>query len=150
MKIYEKGIIQASPEKIWPYLADPILMSGWNEKLVAINRRAEGSVSLGEQYDIRYRMSNKESETHVTVISLMEPNRIEFQHTSHLGGKKCEVTESYELTLIAQGTRFLQTIDTGKMIPWWARPIIGFISRFGHSVGKTNAEKIYELIESEG
>lgn len=149
MKLYDKGMIDASPEEVWPYVSDPHLMSQWNEKLAAINRRKEGKVDRGEKYQIRYRMSGKETDSEVTVMESTAPNRIGYQHQIHTKGKQYEAIEAYELKPVGEQTEFCQIIDISKAMLWWAKPLVWFLNRFGESQGKTNVERISDLLVSD-
>lgn len=146
MKIQEKGIINATPQAVWPYVAHPHWMSLWNNKLVAIKRSKEEEVQTGEKFRVRYRMSGKESESEVTVIESTPPLRVAYRHQIQTKGKEYEAIETYELLAVGEKTEFCQIIDLSKAMPWWALPIVWFLHRFGEPQGKSNTKKIEELL----
>ena len=81
MKINENIKITAPPEAVWPYVADPILMASWNDKIVDVQRDADQPVRLNEQFTVTYRMNQKDSPSQVRVTTCEPGQLVEFEHT---------------------------------------------------------------------
>lgn len=146
--IRSKITIGAPPERVWPFVADPILESSWNPKMVAIDRDLEGPVRLGERFEIEYVMSGKSSRCEADVIESDAPSRLVYRY--HLLGenKPVSVLMTYDLRRGGGTTRLVQTIDMSEMgIPLPVRALIWFVTRFGRSVGAEYLETLRAEVE---
>lgn len=146
----DRILIAARPDQVWPYVADPELMAGWNPKIVGIDREARGPVTIGERFWITYRMS-KSVKMRVIAVELAAPARLVLRHESDPARPDRYVLEEYTLAEIAEGqTRVKQRINwrNSGMAIWW-RPLIWLINTFGRPTGKRYLEELRDLVESE-
>ncbi|MHC4990000.1 MAG: SRPBCC family protein [Planctomycetota bacterium] len=144
--------IRADQESIWPFVSDPILMSEWNAKIVAV-KRPEGSelVSAGERFGMIFLMSGRERRTEVQVVECVKPQLVTYRHRLVDGGDPPRfVTESYALQARGDGaTRVTKKIDLSEAgIPRLMRPLLWFITRFGRRVEQPYLEKLRAAVES--
>ena len=140
--------INAPPERVWPFVADPVLESTWNPKMVAIDRDREGTVSLGERFQIEYVMSGRSSRCEAEVLVSDAPTRLVYRY--HLLGenKPVSVLMTYDLRRTGDSTRLVQTVNmSGMGIPLPVRALIWFITRFGRSVGAEYLETLRAEVE---
>ena len=146
--IRSKIEIDAPTERVWPFVADPVLESGWNPKMVGIERDAEGPVRLGERFKIEYVMSGKSSTCEAEVVECEAPMRLVYRY--HLLDEKrpVSVLMNYDLQAKVGSTRLVQAIDLSSMgIPWPLRALIWFVTRFGKSVGMPYLEMLKQQVE---
>lgn len=145
MQLRELIVVAAAAEDIWPWVADPVLQSGWNPRIVAVNRDAKGPARLGEKFSVVYRMSGKDTESHVEVTECQPPLRIAFEHFQ---GDRQIVEEVYVIEPHSKGSRLLQTIDFSRAsIPWPFRAIMWLINRFGQPQQRSFLDRLRELVE---
>lgn len=140
--------ISAPPEQVWAFVADPILESGWNPKMVAIDREPVGPVRLGERFQIEYVMSGKSSRCEAEVLESHDPARLVYRY--HLLDEKRPVSVliAYDLEGHNGSTRLVQSIDlSGMDIPWPLRLLIWIITRCGTSVGLPYLERLKQQVE---
>ena len=150
LKKHDSAVVRASPERIWPYISDPDLISFWNGKLVKVNCTHSDSVTVGETFEAQYQMSRSGGESKVEVTRCEPPLLVEYHHRIFSRGKSCEVTESYEIRPKGDESIVCQTINLGwGAIPWWAVPLVWLISLFGKPHGKTNMEVLADLVVKE-
>lgn len=150
MKVAETHTIDAPPEVVWPYVADPVLMSGWNDKIVAVRRDADAEVRLDEAFGMTYRMSGRDNDSAVDVIVCDPPSAVAYRHTGTWKGKTQVAVERYDLEPRGGGTRVTQTIDLSRAgIPWFFRLLIKFIDRFGESQGLTSLELLEKVVRED-
>ena len=140
--------ISASPEEVWPFVADPVGHAVWNEKIVDVRRESDQAVWLGERFGITFRMSGKDRESEAEVVVCEPPHEVHFRHQYRWKSQFRYVVEKYRLKQIGDQVEVTQEIDmTGTGIPWIFRALIWFISRFGKSEGQSNMEKLKEAVE---
>lgn len=158
MKLRDSAPVRAAPEQVWPYVADPALIPFWNPKLVEIDRQAEGPVTQGEAFSAGYRLhpkkprkGSRKPELHeVEVTRCQPPCLVEYTHRMTHRGKPLQTSETYRVEPSGGGSRVYQEIHIGwGAVPWWAAPLIWFISWFGKPVGETTMQALAQLVESE-
>jgi len=146
----ERTTIAALPDQVWPYLADPELMAGWNPKIVEVDRSARGPVSLGERYAMSYRMSGKSQRMRITVVESQFPHRLVLQHEQDPARPDRYVREEYDLEEHAGKTRVTQRIDLKRSgMPLWVRPLFWLLHTFGRPTGKRYLEELRDLVEAD-
>lgn len=139
--------IHAPAEAVWPFVADPVLMSAWNEKIIEVDRAAAGLVTLGESYQITYVMSGKQTRSMCEVIKCDPPHELVIR-CKLLDQPGRHVDECYQLTERHGTTQLTQFIDLrASGIPRWARAIIWLITRFGESKGTPYLEVLKNTVE---
>jgi uncharacterized protein YndB with AHSA1/START domain len=148
MKLTGRVWINAHPSAVWPFVANPVLMSLWNPKIVSVDRASDEPVRLGERFEMIYTMSGKDRESSVEVVECEEPIRVVFRHHWKQDGQAGFADESYTLTQTNGGTRVEQVIDLGgTAIPWFLRGLIWIIATFGKPTGEPYMEKLKKAVE---
>ena len=151
MKLTEQISIDADPRAVWPHVADPVLMSGWNPKIIEIDREATESVRQGEALAICYQMyaNRQPTWTQVRVEVCDPPQRVVFRHDLTEDGQPRTVREGYTLTPRGDRTRVKQTLEfvDGSGIPRWVRWLMWLIHKFGKSQGPRLLEQLKQQVE---
>jgi hypothetical protein len=148
MQLRESTIIWADAASVWPFLADPVLQADWNPRVVSIDRERAGPVRFGERFEMIYRMSGRESQSHVEVTVAEPSERVAFLHRVAWKSAEQIVEESYEISPQGDGVKVVQTIDlTRSGIPWPFRLLIWFINRFGYKSGESYLDRLRRLVE---
>jgi uncharacterized protein YndB with AHSA1/START domain len=151
MRIVQRVEIDASPDEVWPYVADPVLVSIWNPKVVAVDRLREGPVETGEQFEMTYRMSRGDRRSTVEVLAAEAPCRLVIRHTPCERPERGCAVEHYVLEMRRGRTRLTQTLDLSRAgVPLWARPLIWLIMKLGKPKGTPCLELLRDAVESSG
>ena len=139
--------INAPAEAVWPFVADPVLMSAWNEKIIEVECDHAGPASLGETYGITYVMSGRKVAAECEVILCAPPS--EFAVRCKLMQQPGRhVDECYNLTERGGHTRLTQFIDLRHSgIPRWALWIMRFIQGAGTAQGAPYLEVLQRTVE---
>ena len=149
MKLKSSVRIAAPPDKVWPFVADPLLQAKWNQKLVSIDRNASGPVRQGESFAMIYRMSGRDHESRVEVVETCFPERVTLTHSYARNGRTFKVAESYRITPVDRGTRLEQTLDMREAgIPFPLRPLVWFLHQFGRDTEQACLDRLRELAEA--
>lgn len=149
MKLREHVRIRASPEAVWPYIANPVLMSAWNPKIVSTDRLSDEPLRLGETFTVIFKMSGKEREAKIEVVACQQPTSLTLRHRT-ADGPEPYTDATYTLTLKGETTLVEECIDLSKQgIPWFFRALIWFIKTFGKpsGPGKPYLERLKDLVE---
>lgn len=141
--------INAPADLVWLFVADPVLMSAWNEKNVDIKRQQGGPVTLGESYQMTYVMKGNALASACEVVACKPPRELKIRCTM-LDRPGRHVDECYTLTERDGQTHLVQLIDLRwSGIPRWALALIWFIQKTGKTQGtpylkvlKTMAEEM--------
>lgn len=150
MQLTSSVRIAAPPDRVWPFVADPLLQAKWNPKLVSIDRDASGPVRQGESFGLIYRMSGRDHDSHVEIPESFFPERVTFAHSFARNGRTCKVTESYRITTVDRGTHVQQTLDMRNAgIPFPLRLLVWFLHRFGRDTEQACLDRLRELAEAE-
>ncbi|MCX5661016.1 MAG: SRPBCC family protein [Planctomycetota bacterium] len=149
MKLREHVRIRASPEAVWPYIANPVLMSAWNPKIVSVDRMSEEPLRLGETYAMIFKMNGRDREGKVEVVACQEPAMLTLRHRA--GPKPDAYTDvTYTLTASRGQTAVEECVDmTHQGIPLVFRGLIWFIKTFGKQSepGKPYLERLKDVVE---
>ncbi|MEM7625210.1 MAG: SRPBCC family protein [Planctomycetota bacterium] len=148
MKITEEIIVEATPENVWPYVADPLLMSAWNGKVVEVQRASTALVKRGETFSMTYRMMRNRNERHdIEVVACDPPRVVEYRYLTGTQGKTLATVERYDLAPVEGGVRVVQTMDLSEAgISWYFWLLIKIIMRLGESEGPDSLEKLAQVI----
>jgi carbon monoxide dehydrogenase subunit G len=150
MKTTDQIDIDATPEQVWPFLADPVLQAAWNPKIISIDRPCEGLVRIGETYRMTAKHTNAQQDSEVHVVDVIEAQQLTFEHRTAEAGTGFVVIEAITLTPMGAGTRVEQTVDLSKTpIPWLLRPVIRFVMKFGKRAGGSQLIGLKQMVESE-
>jgi len=139
--------IAAEPHVIWPFVADPMRMGEWQPKISSVAPITAGEARVGARYRIVFRMSRREQPFNTTIEVFEPPARMVLLHE---GLNDRRVRETFDLLAEAHGhTRLLHRIDLSESgIPWYWKPVIAFITRFGQSQGDGPLEHLKRQVES--
>jgi len=141
--------ISAPASSVWPFIADPVLESAWNPKIVAVDRDRTGPVELAERFGMAFVMSGKESRCEAEVIECHPPNRLLYRYRMANESRPGSVEISYDMSQTPTGTKLIQTIDmSGMRIPILLRALIALLTRFGRPTGMPYLEMLRENVES--
>jgi uncharacterized protein YndB with AHSA1/START domain len=139
MSLVERIVIAVPPERVWPLIADPVLMAGWNRKIVSIERQGSGPVGRGERMEILYRMSGRERILKVEVVEIEPLREMTWRHNFGEDPKRYAL-ERYALKARGAGTCVEQHLDLRHAgLPWWVRVLMAFLWRFGWKGGGIGA-----------
>ncbi|MEN0110661.1 MAG: SRPBCC family protein [Planctomycetota bacterium] len=166
LTIRQHAVVDGPAEAVWPRVADPERMLDWHPKLIAVDRTATGQVTAGERFLLAFdkpALGRRRQErlgqgtekpateaTRVTVSRVEPPLLVEYEHeTVHRGITRIAV-ETYELTPQGSRTRVEQVVDLSRAnLPWWARALIGLISRIGRPVGRPDLEVLADVVRQD-
>ena len=141
--------IDAPPDRVWVFVADPVLESAWNPKMVGISREPEGRVGEGERFELEYVMSGRGSRCEAEVLEARAPEKLVYRY--HLLGEKRPLAARVTYTLDDRrgATRLVQTIDLSEMgIPWPLRALIWLITRIGKETGVPYLQELKRQVEA--
>jgi hypothetical protein len=151
MKIRTAIDIAATPETVWPLVADPEQMAAWHERLVSVRRETSGTVRRGERFAATYTMSGRQGNAEVEVIRCQPPVELTYRHHVKMGRRDGYVDESYDLVADEAGTHLKQIVDfAGSGMPRWAQALMWFVSRFGRAVEPGLLEPLKKEAEQTG
>ena len=148
MKLRSAVNIAVEASTVWPLVADPEWHAAWNAKVRDVLRTTRGVVALGERFEMIYALTRDEELSEVEVVELQPGERVAYRHRVDDGRRERVVIERYELKPRRDGVTLTQTIDmSGAGIPWWLRPLIWLIHRFGETRGVDPLEELKKLAE---
>ena len=139
--------IAAPVEIVWPLVSDPVRMAAWQPKVGSVTPITTGEPRIGSRYRIIFRMNGREQPFTSTIEEFHPPVRIVLLH---IGQKDRRVRETFDLAPNgAGGTSLRHEIDLSNSgIPWYWKPVIAFITRFGQSQGDGPLEHLKRQVES--
>lgn len=143
--------IAAAPELIWPLVADPEWMPGWNEKIVSTRALGARQPALAANYEFMFRMSKSKESTvaQATIREFEALQLVEWVYSGTSGRKSWTVIDRFRLESHGNTTRLHRFLDISKApLPVWIRPVVWFVFKFGRPVGQTNLQRIRELVET--
>ena len=143
--------ITADPDAIWPHIADPVLMSVWNTRIVAVEREEEGELQEGDRLDMMYLMSDEKRRSEVEVVRCDRPREFVLNHWLMEADRPGMVAETYLLEDRGGTTRVTQLVNLGQSgIPILVRGAIWFFSRMGRPVGDGPLQRLKRSVEEIG
>lgn len=149
MKLRDSIVIAAPAEQVWPLVADPAVQAGWNPKIVAVDRRRSGPATLGEQFQISYRMSRQQVEYRTSVIECEPWRCIAFRHLQYWKQAESIIVERYELLERSAGVRLKQSVDLAQSgMPWPFQFLFWFVHQFGRATEKPYLVRLRELAQA--
>lgn len=149
MKLVSKRTYRATPTELWQIVHDPLNMPAWNPKCIHCEK-LEGPGNRGA-FRATFDFNGKQSDARGTVVK-SEPNQeIRFRYEYEASARLGVVEESFQIA--AKGWRRTQlkhTVDFSQStLPRWVKWIIGFVGRFGGSVGTGPLDEIAKLLPGE-
>lgn len=150
MKITERIVIEAPPERVWSWLADPALWARWNPKVKRINRSRTGAMVAGEMFAADFALSDNATTGQVEV-KVCEPfQRLALQHWVDVRGRVRSLGVEFALTVEGAETRLVQTTDFSDAgLPWPVKLLVRIINRFGRTMGRSHLEELKHLAEAQ-
>lgn len=132
---------------LWIIIHEPANMPAWNPKCVSASSTHGGG--LGSTFEASFNMGNNVKATKGEVVAWEFERKIEFRYHFESDSKELNsVDETYVITVIRDGRSKLEhVVDLSNAgLPWWARTLVSFVSRFGRSAGPGPLEGIEELL----
>ena len=155
MIIRQQININALPEKVWKFIADPNRVMQWNPKLKRVEKVSISPVGLNYRYEALYEMNKKQNVLSCEMVQFEKPAYLKIEYReknmSDPAGQNRSVTEEYFSKPEGSGSgTFLEQVVTirDSSIPLWARMLIKWIMSFGKPVGQTYLEKLKQLVEA--
>ena len=139
--------IDATPQQVWPHVADLAMMQAWHPKLVSAEPLTSGQPRVGQSWRTVWRMG-KRDKRFLSRIEVCEPfSKVVFVHQDD-DGRNRFARETFELTPSGAGTRIVQTLDLGQSgipLPW--RLLIGIIAQYGAPTGPSIFAELKRTLE---
>lgn len=150
MKLRETIEILATPEQVWPFLADPAKWPEWQHKVVQVQRSRSGEIIPDEQFRAVFQMKRRQTDTQVAVRTAEPPKEIVLRQHFDFGQRARQVEVTFKLERAGSRTRVTQILDHSQSgIPLLLRLLIWFIYRFGRSTGPQPLRRLRQLVEAE-
>ena len=141
-------MLNARPENVWMFVADPEMMMAWNPKVVNVTKLNSGEVQTGDSYKITYRMGSKDTTMQATVIQADKPQHLHIRMVNQMpDDKQACVDEFYHLTAKGKQTLLEQRIDADLKINFFLRLLISLIMKFGKPTGERYLQTLKKLVE---
>ena len=152
MKTHDRAPVDATPDQVWPFVADPDRIPLWNPKLVSIDHRGAGPVSTGDRFTAAYRMSPDKApvKSSVRVLRAEAPRLVEYEHVVDDPRQRMTVVETYRIASRGDRTWVHQSVDLSAALPWWIKPLVWWLARFGKPVGRTTMEELAHVVQTGG
>lgn len=146
MRIREQTIIDRPVAVVWPFVATAESFCAWNDKIT--HMEATGPFRLGQRFATHYALHGPPTQFMTEVVALEEGRLLELRHASPFGqGVRVEMETIERVTLEDAGGRTVVTRDIDVRnhgLPWWARPLVWFVTRFGRPTGEDRLKKMCE------
>ena len=148
MAICERITIDAAPERIWSFIADPANWPQWNPKFVSIQRVRRGFVVAGEQFSMVSRMKRGESPSEILVSEVMPLRRVTIRQMYSHKNRARHIDVHLQLAARNDRIEVTQTLDHKHSgLPVLLRMLVWFITRFGKPTGPGPLQRLKELAE---
>ena len=150
MKITEHIVIEAPPERVWSWVADPALWARWNPKVKRVNRSRTGAVVAAEVFEADFALNDTGTTGQVEVKACEPFRRLALRHWVDAQGRVQSLGVEFALTADGAQTRLLQTTDFSDVgLPWAVKLLVRIINRFGRTVGRSHLEELKHLAEAQ-
>jgi hypothetical protein len=147
MSLVERIVVAVPPERVWPLIADPVLMAEWNCKIVSLDRSETGPLRRGERLAILYRMSGRERLFKVEVVEMEPMREMTLRHTFDEEPNHY-VLERYSVNARGAGACVEQYLDLRHAnVPWLVRVLAALLWRFGWSAGESGLQGLKRVAE---
>lgn len=124
-------------------------MAAWNPKVVSVERQSERPLCLAERFAMTSMMSGKTRRACVEVTACEAPSILTFRYEMADGPRAGFVEETFTLKPSGSTTCVRQTITLGSgIIPWFFRPVVWFVHRFGRPVEEPHLSRLRRLVET--
>jgi hypothetical protein len=136
---------------VWPWFADPDRVARWNPKLESHQAQPFNHLREGHEYWVTYRLGSKSHQMRASLRRFRPPCELVVEYRGgdlrRDGWAREEVTieERGDGSRVRRGVTFAD-----PRIPWWSRPLIAFLLRFGVSVDEPQLAAVKRLVEAGG
>jgi carbon monoxide dehydrogenase subunit G len=149
MILRDKASIDRTPEEVWHFIEDPLLMRSWNVHIREIVPASRGERGEGFRYRVRYALGRRESNFEAMIMEYGKP----FKFVLHMSGgnlqKRGYIQEIYELSESPEGTLLKQNIEVyGSGMNIFRRLLVIFSHRLARSAGKKCLFRLKKLAET--
>jgi len=142
--------IAASPQIVWPWMADFDHMAVWNEKLESHNAPSLDRLGVGASFWVTYRWRETTHQMRANVEMLNAPFRFTVRYDGGDLGRDGWVRETVKLSPFHGTTVLKREVRMhDPRIPRWARLVIGLIARFGKPKGESDLQAVRRLVLEE-
>lgn len=144
MKEFKASIqIRESPDAIWPYLVDPILVTHWVPGLIS-TQVVEGDITeAGSVLRSAYRINGKEFDSETLIVEVRSPRVVVTQETM----KGATMVQRVELTEQGDGVTLVE-LNLGPIeLSASRRLAIALMPTLLRSQGKTALERLKAAVE---
>ena len=135
VKLRTEKQYDASPAELWQIIHDPGTMPAYNTKCVSSESLAR--YESGQTFAVTYEMNGKLTDAVGELVAYETERMVHFRYTYEDGSGIGNVDEIFEINPRGERrSRVVHTLDLShSTLPRWAKIIVGFISRFGKSMG---------------
>jgi uncharacterized protein YndB with AHSA1/START domain len=148
MKITESIIINAPPEQVWNFLADPDTWPNWNPKVAKVDRAQTGLLVPGEAFEAGFVLGQRTTNSQVKV-RVMEPlRRLVLKQRPDPKERERFLRVEFEMAASDRGTRVVQTTDfTDSGMSRLTKGIMWLLSRIGRPQGQSPLDELKKKLE---
>ncbi|NDV61943.1 SRPBCC family protein [Puniceicoccales bacterium CK1056] len=148
MKIITKRTFRALPLELWEIIHNPSNMPAWNPKCLTCKDIIQSEP--GRKFAVTYKMKGKHTDAVGELISSRKEKLIHFRYFYEDKAKVGTVDEVFEIIPAERGkTLLIHTVDFSKStLPYWVKLLIGFLGRFGKSMGRGPMDGIASLLQA--
>ena len=137
MRIRQRTVIDRPAAQVWRHVIRPESFRRWNEKISALD--AVGEFRVGQPFTTHYLWRGKPLQCASIATDIQAGRVLELRHTAPVGpGVPPNLEIRQRISLHPRGARTVVTrfvsIDNDGM-PWFLRPLVWFVTRFGAPTG---------------
>jgi hypothetical protein len=153
MRFREEVFVDATPDRVWELIADPLAHGQWNPRVVATEVVSSGVPALGSRYRVTYQMSGKRFEYDADVVEFSPLTRwaARFEARNQGDGRDFRrfMTESYSVIPHGPRVQVVHDVDVDfSGVNFCVRALIWLIQRTGHPVERTILQGLAEIAEA--
>jgi hypothetical protein len=149
MILRDRASIDRSPEEIWHFIEDPLLMKSWNLNITEIVPASLGQRAEGFKYRLRYALGGRPGNFEAEIMEYAKPHRFVFHIAGGSLRKGGYIQEIYELSESMGGTLLRQNIEvyaSGMSI--FPRLLVISRHRFARPAGQKSLLCLKKLVEA--
>jgi hypothetical protein len=149
MILRDRASIGRTPEEVWHFIEDPLLMKSWNFRIAEIVPVTLGERKEGFRYRVRYALAGRESNFEAEIMEYQKPYRF----VLHMAGgglrKGGYIQEIYELSESNGGTLLRQKIEAYETgMNFLRRLMVIFLYHVARPAGKKQLLRLKKLAET--
>jgi carbon monoxide dehydrogenase subunit G len=149
MILRNRASIDRTPEEVWHFIEDPLLMRSWNLTIREIVPASLGERGEGFRYRVRYTLGRRKINFETKIMEHRKPFRFVLHLSGGDFGKRGYIQEIYELSENRGGTllkRNIEVYESGLNI--FRRLLVIFLHRFARPAGKKYLMHLKKLAET--